>query len=120
MEPLVVSAPGRANLIGNPTDIYGGAVLSCSVPLRARVRVEPAEGLWLETGQQRGEVACDGDLVPRGDLLDVCAEVGKNLYRFAHQRSDLVVDLHVAQVGDRKSTRLNSSHMSESRMPPSA
>jgi galactokinase/mevalonate kinase-like predicted kinase len=33
------SAPGRAGIIGNPTDIYGGRVLSCSVPARATCRL---------------------------------------------------------------------------------
>lgn len=29
------SAPGRCGIIGNPSDIYGGKVLSCSLPARA-------------------------------------------------------------------------------------
>ncbi len=29
------SAPGRCGIIGNPSDIYGGVVVSCSVPTRA-------------------------------------------------------------------------------------
>lgn len=29
------SAPGRCGILGNPSDIYGGFVLSCSVPARA-------------------------------------------------------------------------------------
>ncbi len=29
------SAPGRCGIVGNPSDIYGGCVLSCSIPLRA-------------------------------------------------------------------------------------
>lgn len=28
------SAPGRCGIVGNPSDIYGGFVVSCSVPLR--------------------------------------------------------------------------------------
>ncbi|HSI73803.1 MAG TPA: hypothetical protein VK934_11570, partial [Fimbriimonas sp.] len=34
------SAPGRCGILGNPSDIYGGHVLSCSVPSRARCRIE--------------------------------------------------------------------------------
>jgi galactokinase/mevalonate kinase-like predicted kinase len=34
------SAPGRCGIIGNPSDIYGGTVVSCSVPARARCRLE--------------------------------------------------------------------------------
>jgi len=33
------SAPGRAGIVGNPSDIYGGHVLSCSVPVRATCRL---------------------------------------------------------------------------------
>src|SRR5579872_4897490 len=33
---FAASAPGRAGIIGNPSDIYGGVVVSCSVPTRNR------------------------------------------------------------------------------------
>lgn len=72
---LVVSAPGRANLIGNPTDIYGGAVLSCSVALRARVRLEAAADLVLATQGRECAIRADRDLAPRGDLFDVARAV---------------------------------------------
>ena len=68
---LTCSAPARANLIGNPTDIYGGAVLSCSVDLRARVRVEEASGLQLATGGDTCAIRRDEDLERRGDSLDL-------------------------------------------------
>ena len=32
---VTATAPGRCGIIGNPTDIYGGRVVSCSVPARA-------------------------------------------------------------------------------------
>lgn len=41
------SAPGRAGIIGNPTDIYGGRVLSCSVPARATCKLTLGEGVSL-------------------------------------------------------------------------
>jgi len=28
---IISTAPGRAGIIGNPTDMYGGAVISCSI-----------------------------------------------------------------------------------------
>jgi galactokinase/mevalonate kinase-like predicted kinase len=34
------SAPGRCGILGNPSDIYGGKVLSCSLPVRATCEVE--------------------------------------------------------------------------------
>lgn len=33
------SAPGRCGIIGNPSDIYGGNVLSCTIPARAVCRL---------------------------------------------------------------------------------
>lgn len=36
---FVASAPGRCGIIGNPSDIYGGQVLSCSIPARAICRL---------------------------------------------------------------------------------
>ena len=38
------TAPGRCGIIGNPTDIYGGRVVSCSVPARAKCTLTLGEG----------------------------------------------------------------------------
>jgi galactokinase/mevalonate kinase-like predicted kinase len=72
---VCVSAPARANLIGNPSDLYGGAVLACSVPLRARVELEPAGALELVSGGVSLRVASDADLELRGDVFDVARAV---------------------------------------------
>ena len=42
---VVASAPGRAGILGNPTDGYGGTVISCSIPERATVTLEPSDVL---------------------------------------------------------------------------
>lgn len=68
---VICSAPGRAGIIGNPTDMYGGAVLSCSVGMRARVTVTPAPDLVLETSGQKCRIASRDDLRPRGDRFDL-------------------------------------------------
>lgn len=39
MKIIEASAPGRCGIIGNPSDIYGGVVLSCSTPARATCRI---------------------------------------------------------------------------------
>lgn len=39
MRSIAASAPGRAGIIGNPSDIYGGFVVSCSVEARATCRL---------------------------------------------------------------------------------
>ena len=72
---IICSAPGRAGIIGNPTDMYGGAVLSCSVGMRARVTVMPAPHLVLETGGQECRIANRSDLRPRRDRFDVARAI---------------------------------------------
>jgi galactokinase/mevalonate kinase-like predicted kinase len=72
---VVCSAPGRAGIIGNPTDMYGGAVLSCSMGLRARVTVRTAPDLVLEAGGEQYRVASRRDLRPRGDQFDLARAV---------------------------------------------
>ncbi len=68
---IVCSAPGRAGIIGNPTDMYGGAVLSCSLGMRAHVTLTPAPEWVLETKGQELRITDRDDLRPRGDLFDV-------------------------------------------------
>lgn len=75
---LLVSAPGRANLVGNPSDQYGGCQVSCSVGLRARACLVEAERTVLATGALAATVEGPGDLEPRGDLLDL----GRAVLRF--------------------------------------
>lgn len=68
---LVCSAPGRAGVIGNPTDMYGGSVLSCSIAERAYVQIEEAGCLTLETQGQTFTLQDQGDLQLRDDLFDI-------------------------------------------------
>ncbi len=79
IDRLVVTAPGRANLIGNPSDQYGGCQVSCSVRLRARVVIEPSPHAVLETEGLEQRIFGPADLAPRGDLLDL----GRAALRFA-------------------------------------
>jgi galactokinase/mevalonate kinase-like predicted kinase len=72
---VVCSAPGRAGIIGNPTDMYGGAVLSCSVGLRARVSITADSELVLETAGQQCRISSWEDLQPQGDRFDVARAV---------------------------------------------
>ena len=67
----IYSAPGRAGVIGNPTDMYGGSVLSCSIAERAYVQIEEAGRLELETQGQTLTVRGQDDLRLRGDLFDI-------------------------------------------------
>ena len=74
------SAPGRCGVVGNPSDIYGGVVLSCSVPARAWCEIETGVDsilpddptLWLAATKrfpiERGAVRWGSD-VPRSSGL---------------------------------------------------
>ena len=63
----------------------------------------------------RGGTVVSGRGTRRADILvegEKIVEVGRNITR----KADQIIDV----TGDRKSTRLNSSHRSQSRMPSSA
>ncbi|MHB1293370.1 MAG: GHMP family kinase ATP-binding protein [Anaerolineae bacterium] len=75
MKTVRCSAPGRCGLIGNPTDMYGGTVISCSVEYRAHVAVEPADCLEIETGGNAVAIRSSDDLALSGDAFDVARAV---------------------------------------------
>jgi galactokinase/mevalonate kinase-like predicted kinase len=72
---LACSAPARANLIGNPSDQYGGCTLACTVPLRARVELAPADATVVTTGGEERRLEKPVDLALCGDLFDVARAV---------------------------------------------
>ena len=68
-QPIRCSVPGRAGIIGNPSDMYGGTVISCAIPLRARCTLEPAEHLLFQSPQR---TVVPDTLELQGDEFDVC------------------------------------------------
>jgi len=74
-QALRCTAPGRAGIIGNPTDMYGGAVMACSVPMRAWVEIRPDDGLTLATGDQAVMLRGLADLRPQRDHFDLARAV---------------------------------------------
>ena len=69
------TAPGRCGIIGNPTDMYGGSVISCSTQERAAVLIEPSDVLSFEVAGQRFEVHRPEDLYPDGGYFDVAKAI---------------------------------------------
>ncbi|MDA0747112.1 MAG: hypothetical protein O2954_11370 [bacterium] len=69
------TAPGRAGIIGNPTDMYGGSVISCSTQERSAVLIEPASELRFEVAGQRHVVNGPADLRLDGGHFDVAKAV---------------------------------------------
>lgn len=70
-ERILTSAPGRCGIIGNPTDMYGGSVLSCSIAPRAYALVEPAERLIIVAQDTPLVIGGRDDLALRGDVYDI-------------------------------------------------
>ena len=70
---IQASAPGRCGLIGNPTDMYGGTVISCSTRERARCSLSyDVDSLMITVSGQTQALETLDDLVLRpGDYLNV-------------------------------------------------
>ena len=69
------SAPGRAGIVGNPTDGYGGTVISCSLAERASVTLTPADAMVLDVCGCRETIHSREDLRLTGDFTDVAKAV---------------------------------------------
>lgn len=65
------SAPGRAGIIGNPTDMYGGSVVSCSLKERAYCNLSPSDRLIVQMGGDSVIVGSPNDLVLKKDKFDL-------------------------------------------------
>jgi galactokinase/mevalonate kinase-like predicted kinase len=92
---LRASAPARVNLIGNPSDLYGGAVLACSVPLRASVTLEPAAEVELRTGGETLRVRGSADLEFRGDAFDIARAALRSLGEMPPCRVEYATEIPV-------------------------
>ena len=75
MDVIRCSAPGRCAIIGNPTDMYGGSVISCSLAYRARVTVEACDELELVAEGQGVAIHGRDELALNGDVFDVARAV---------------------------------------------
>jgi galactokinase/mevalonate kinase-like predicted kinase len=68
------SAPGRCGLVGNPSDIYGGAVVSCSTRERAYATLDPADdGLEIAVTGDSVRAEAPDRLTVGGNRCDVAA-----------------------------------------------
>jgi len=69
---IIASAPGRAGILGNPTDGYGGSVISCSLAERAKVTLSPIskKGLEVKLGEESIVLSSRSDFRLQGDFFD--------------------------------------------------
>ncbi len=72
---VAASAPGRAGIIGNPSDMFGGAVISCTVGMRAKTVLTTAPCLILETAGFEESIDGPSSLVLKGDRFDIARAV---------------------------------------------
>jgi galactokinase/mevalonate kinase-like predicted kinase len=74
---IIATAPGRCGLVGNPTDMYGGSVVSCSTRECARCNLDSgADRITITvSGQSQTIDSLDGLTLHAGDYLNVARAV---------------------------------------------
>lgn len=69
---IEASAPGRCGLVGNPSDMYSGCVVSCSMQERAYCTIDLTIGRkTISLGSASAEITSAADLAPDGGELDL-------------------------------------------------
>lgn len=69
------SAPGRCGLVGNPTDGYGGTVLSSSLAERAVVEITRADDILLDVSGYQAPISGPKDLAFNDSPADIARAV---------------------------------------------
>ena len=75
MRSIRATAPGRAGIIGNPTDGYGGSLVSCSIAERATATIVPADQLILANKTGEKVLKWENDFANQGDYFDIVRSV---------------------------------------------
>ncbi len=73
MGEIVASAPGRCGIVGNPSDMYGGNVLSCTVQERAECKLSTKNSncIQLRNGDDFQEITSSDQFAFHSDKLDI-------------------------------------------------
>ncbi len=106
------SAPGRAGIIGNPTDGYGGSMIACSIKNRAYVTIEESDQLILENSLGREVLKWRNDFENKGDYFDVIRSVLRYFKLFDMKARITVSTTIPVQAGLAGSTALLSALIS--------
>ncbi len=77
------TAPGRGGIIGNPSDMYGGTVVSCTIAERAEATISSSPRLIFDIYGHWAEITDEADLEfdARLHFLDVAKAVWRHLRR---------------------------------------
>lgn len=75
------SAPGRGGIIGNPSDIYGGTVVSCAITERAEAVVSDSPRLIFDIYGHFQQITApeDLDFIPELHYLDIVKAIWRHL-----------------------------------------
>lgn len=68
---IVCTAPGRCGVVGNPTDMYGGSVISCSTVERARCTIMDSPSLVISVSGIVQTIRSIEDMRLCGNYLDI-------------------------------------------------
>ena len=69
---ITATAPGRCGIVGNPSDMYGGNVISCTTQERATCRLHTrSRTLTLTNEDERAELHTPDELQLKNDKLDI-------------------------------------------------
>lgn len=72
MASIIATAPGRCGILGNPSDMYGGCVISCTTVERAECQLETGgEHIRLWNADESAVLRSTDDLALRHDKLDM-------------------------------------------------
>lgn len=66
-----VTTAGRAGIIGNPTDGYGGSMIACSIANKAQTTIEENDELLLVNGFGSKVLRWQNDFNNQGDYFDI-------------------------------------------------
>lgn len=107
-----VTAPGRAGIIGNPTDGYGGAMIACSTENQAVVTIEPADHLIAENRFGSTTLKWENDFQNQDDYHDIVRSVLR-YFKLYNLKARIVVSTSVPeQAGMAGSTAVLSAVLS--------
>lgn len=76
---IQVTAAGRAGIIGNPTDGYGGTLISCSIKNRAVTTIEDNDVLLIKNSFGEVVLRWENDFENKGDYFDIARSVLRHL-----------------------------------------
>lgn len=68
---IIATAPGRCGIVGNPSDMYGGSVLSITTTQRARCAIASSDRIILSSSGATTVIESRDDLKLQGDNLDI-------------------------------------------------